>query len=218
MAMDERVFFDVARSSIFEGVMAQSQVDGIRTILRACDDHSVFDQEERAYILATAFWETNRTFEPVREAYWLSEGWRSENLRYYPYYGRGYVQLTWESNYSKLGKLLKLPLVLKPDLALQVEVAANILVMGMKKGLFSPKAGPLSKYLGEATDWLNARRTVNGVDKRVTIANIAKKFNDALAKAGSSSAPKRKKVLRTTGVLKTIFLLIVALFKRKIKA
>ena len=51
-----------------------------------------------AYGLATAWWETNKTMQPVREAYWLSEAWRKPNLRYYPHYGRGYVQLTWKGD------------------------------------------------------------------------------------------------------------------------
>ena len=216
--MDERIFFDVVRFSLFKGAMEQAQVNGIRTILRACDAHSVFDQEERAYILATAYWETNRTLRPVKEAYWLSEGWRLRNLRYSPYYGRGYVQLTWKANYATMGKLLGLPLVGRPDLAMKEETAAAILVIGMKNGLFSPKAGPLAKYLGEnVTDWLNARRTVNGTDKRVAIADIAKKFNSALAEASSTSPTniRPEKVLGTTGLLKSILLFLSAIFKRK---
>ena len=48
-------------------------------------------------VLATVEWETNKTFQPVREAYWLNEDWRRAHLKYYPYYGRGFVQLTWKS-------------------------------------------------------------------------------------------------------------------------
>jgi hypothetical protein len=48
-----------------------------------------------AYVLATTQWETAQTFKPVREAFWKDEEWRRVNLaRYYPYYGRGFVQLT----------------------------------------------------------------------------------------------------------------------------
>lgn len=57
-----------------------------------------------AYVIATSYWETNKTMVPVKEAYWLSENWRKDNLRYYPWYGRGYVQLTWEDNYKKASK------------------------------------------------------------------------------------------------------------------
>ena len=42
-------------------------------------------RNQLAYLLATAFWETARTMQPVDEAFWLSEAWRKKNLRY----GRG---------------------------------------------------------------------------------------------------------------------------------
>ena len=42
-------------------------------------------RNQLAYLLATAFWETARTMQPVDEAFWLSEAWRRKNLRY----GRG---------------------------------------------------------------------------------------------------------------------------------
>src|SRR5690242_12617458 len=51
-----------------------------------------------AYVLATTQWETAQTFQPVKEADWDGVAWRQSNLTYYPYYGRGYVQLTWERN------------------------------------------------------------------------------------------------------------------------
>lgn len=40
-----------------------------------------------AYVLATVFHETGHTWKPVKEAYWFSEAWRKQNLRYFPYYG-----------------------------------------------------------------------------------------------------------------------------------
>lgn len=36
--------------------------------------------------------------------------------RYAPYFGRGCLQLTWDSNYAKMGQRLGLPLIEKPDL------------------------------------------------------------------------------------------------------
>ena len=55
-----------------------------------------------AYVLATTEWETAHTFKPVKEAFWLSESWRKNHLHYYPYYGRGFVQLTWKNNYEQV--------------------------------------------------------------------------------------------------------------------
>ena len=67
-------------------------------ILNECRKEGLSDRHT-AYVLATAYHETAHTMKPVREAFWLSEGWRRDNLRYYPWYGRGYAQLTWRRNY-----------------------------------------------------------------------------------------------------------------------
>jgi hypothetical protein len=79
-----------------------------------------------AYILATTEWETGHTFKPVKEAFRRSEQWRRTNLRYYPYYGRGYVQLTWKRNYEAYGGILGLDLVNDPDLTLKHPIALHV--------------------------------------------------------------------------------------------
>jgi predicted chitinase len=129
-------------------------------------------------VLATAEWETNRTFEPVREAYWIHDTdsylkTHSPSSNYYPYYGRGFVQLTWRKNYEKYGKLLGLDLTRKPDLALDPEVALFVLVHGFKTGGFTGRK--LSDFINEqTTDFLNARRCINGIDRQREIADLAK--------------------------------------------
>ncbi len=131
--------------------------------------------EQIAYILATVEWETNRTFKPVREAYWKSEEWRRQNLRYYPYYGRGYVQLTWKVNYQRYSGILGIDLVNDPDLALEPEVARFILVHGFKNGVFTGKK--MTEFVNaNRFDFINARRCINGLDRAQEIAEIAKRF------------------------------------------
>lgn len=128
-----------------------------------------------AYVLATTEWETNHTFKPVKEAYWLSEDWRQSNLRYFPYYGRGYVQLTWEDNYRRYGEILNLDLVGNPDLALDPKNALFILVHGFKNGTFTSKK--ITHYINkDETDFINARRCINGLNKAEEIAAIAEHF------------------------------------------
>lgn len=140
-------------------------------------------RNQLAYVLATTEWETNKTFEPVREAYWLSEDWRKKNLRYYPWYGRGFVQLTWEDNYIKAGKKLGLNLTSNPDVVMDPEISAKILVIGMKEGWFTGKK--LSDYITlKRSDFGNARRIVNGTDKAKEIASLAAKYDNELMKAG----------------------------------
>jgi len=143
-------------------------------ILKECKKNNL-TLEQTAYVLATAYWETARTMKPVREAYWLSEGWRKNNLRYYPWYGRGYVQLTWKENYERAGRKLNLDLTTDPDCVMEPEVSARILVVGMLQGWFTGKR--LSQYINNDTvDYVNARRIVNGTDKAIEIAELAEQY------------------------------------------
>jgi len=149
----------------------------IRIIREECTIQGVVNPAQVAYILATVEWETNHTWLPVIEAYWLSEAWRKKHLsRYYPYYGRGYVQLTWKENYEKFADLLNIPLDGDPSLALHPKYAAFILVYGMKHGIFTGKS--LDDYTSseDNVDFVNARHVINGADQAFTIASIAKGF------------------------------------------
>lgn len=140
-----------------------------------------------AYILGTVQRETANTYLPVKEAYWLSEEWRKHNLRYYPAYGRGFVQITWDSNYNKMANLIKHELGLdvykmgkgKYDWALDPNLAAFILVYGMVKGTFTGR--PLGQFIaGGNTDYLNARKIVNGMDAASTIMKYAQEWERKL--------------------------------------
>lgn len=136
-------------------------------------------RNQTAYVLATAYWETARTMKPVVEAYWLSESWRKRNLRYYPWYGRGYVQLTWEFNYLRAENKLGIPFTEGPDLALEPEHAVKILVTGMVEGWFTGKK--LTDYITiDYSNFVGARRMINGTDKAKTIAAIAVDYDNDL--------------------------------------
>ncbi|MGV8120449.1 MAG: glycoside hydrolase family 19 protein [Candidatus Xenobiia bacterium LiM19] len=128
-----------------------------------------------AYMMATIQWETAGTFLPVREAFWLSEEWRKNNLRYYPFYGRGYVQLTWESNYRKYSKILNIDFVSNPDLVMQPENALQILVHGFKNGVFT--GYQLEEFVNaNKSDYIEARKCINGSDHATEISEIAKEW------------------------------------------
>lgn len=140
-------------------------------------------RNQAAYVLATAFWETARTMRPVVEAFWLSEAWRKANLRYYPWHGRGYVQLTWEHNYKKASDLLGVDLIADPDKALDPDIAAKVLVIGSRDGWFTGRK--LSDYITlRKSDFAGARRIINGTDKAGTIAGIAVDYDKALKAIG----------------------------------
>ena len=138
---------------------------------------------QAAYILATAYWETARTMRPVVEAYWLTEAWRKKNLRYYPYHGRGFVQLTWKANYIKAGKELGIDFVANPDQLLNASNSAKILVKGSMEGWFTGKKIP--DYITiQKSDFKGARRVINGTDKASDIAKIAKRYDEILKASG----------------------------------
>lgn len=163
------------------GECAVTRAEAVEAIVVECLAQGVTQPEQIAYVLATAEHETGGTMLPNIEAGYLKNPLRYlRKLRYYPYYGRGLAHLTWRGNYLKYERLLGLPLVANPDLALRFDVAAFILVHGMRTGEFTGKK--LSDYInGLHVDLINARRIVNGVrrgqrlpDKAEHIANLAR--------------------------------------------
>ncbi|MBB4039113.1 putative chitinase [Microvirga flocculans] len=168
------------------GKFTQDQVDGLNYLLDAWETHYPNGSLKfLAYCLATAYHETNTTMQPVIEAYWLSEGWRQRNLRYYPFYGRGYVQLTWDYNYEKAQKRLKelfgieVDLVKSPAKACDPYLAALILYVGCTEGWFTGKK-LVDYFAGDKADPINARRIVNGTDEAKKIAGHYHTFVKAL--------------------------------------
>lgn len=177
--IDRDKFWARARA-IFHGPN-QSQVDGTNLILNGFEErYPTGDVRWLAYWLATAFWETARTMQPVKEAYWLSEEWRKNYLRYYPYYGRGLVQITWKENYKKLSPIVGHDLVANPDDALLPDVAATNMFYGMEHGMFGG-TGIAFWFNAIKNDPVGARHLVNGVDHAQDIAAIYRQFREALA-------------------------------------
>lgn len=147
----------------------------VKAIRATCEEQGLRMTEQQAYVVATVEHETAGTFAPVREAFWLDEKWRRENLRYFPYYGRGYVQLTWMSNYEKYSKILKVDMVAHPDIALEPNSARFILVHGFKNGTFT--GHNLERFINSnLVDYRSARRVINGLDKADHIKDLAKKW------------------------------------------
>lgn len=194
------------------GKLSQDNLDGLEVILGEAERRET-PINDLAYMLATAWWETAKTMQPVREAFFVSkdpkkaEQWRKNNLHYYPYYGRGYVQLTWKRNYEKASKEIGLDFVADPDLAMVPEHATRIMFTGMREGWFTGRT--LDDYIDEIDDpdskelqeYVKARRIINGTDKDTTIAKIALHFEQTLGASGyehsrtplSQPAPSPKK-------------------------
>ncbi|WP_321963763.1 hypothetical protein [Paraburkholderia sp. J7] len=150
----------------------QGTIDAIRA---GCAQQGIGLPGQIAYVLATVEWETAKTFKPVKEAYWHDENWRKLNLKYYPYYGRGYVQLTWRNNYETYAKLLNVDLVNTPDDALVPQSALFVLCHGFKTGTFTGRK--ISDYLNATqNDFVSARRCINGTDHAADIAALAQRY------------------------------------------
>lgn len=148
-----------------------------RAIAKLCKHMGIGLDAQIAYVWATAQWETAHTFEPVKEAYWNSETWRKNNLRYYPYYGRGYVQLTWKRNYDNYENILMEDLVGNPNLALRKDISLFVLVHGFKRGTFTGRR--IEEFIRQnKTDFRNARKCINGTDKWREIKKIAEDYLD----------------------------------------
>lgn len=109
----------------------------------------------------------------------INAGQENRRVRYYPYYGRGYVQITWDYNYQAYSDKLGLDLINNPDLALEPNNSLFILVDGFKNGVFTGKS--IFDYINDVkTDFYNARRCINGLDHAEEIKLSAEHFLEQL--------------------------------------
>ena len=193
-SIDRRRFFDGYRLDF--GALTQPQVDGLNAILDEAEAPGrVESLEQLAYILATAYWETARTFQPIRE-YGRGKGRRygvPDPETGQVFYGRGFVQLTWRGNYARCSELLRefgygVDLELDPDEAMVPKYAELILIVGMMRGVFG--GGGLPRWISPPrVDYRNARRTVNVLDQADEIAELAERF-EAILRAATETAPE----------------------------
>lgn len=188
-----RAFYDTIRGPIFGGAMIPAQVAGCETLLAATVPLAL---RYRAYLLATAAWETARTMQPIHErgsrAYFdkyepgtrlgtrlgntqPGDGWR--------FRGRGYVQITGRANYARAGRALGIDLLVNPEAAVNPDWAARILVRGCTEGWFT------GRKLADYDNYRDMRRVVNGTDRADEIAIMAQTFEAALAKIAAPPAP-----------------------------
>lgn len=192
MPYDRKHFFDTVRKDLFRGTLTQAQVDGMNYLLAIWERH--FEEPNPrdgtkwlAYALATFFHETAERMEPIEE-YGKGSG-KSYGKPAGPhgqcYYGRGYVQLTWETNYKNGQQFLldrynvKCNIYPNASEALMHEVSALVSYDGMIYGWFTGVGLP--KYFNSTVeDPRNARRIVNGTDKMDLIAGYYWKFKPAL--------------------------------------
>lgn len=183
--------FDWDKLRSYFGPFSQPQVNSLLALLAAFNeyDDAAVKPAYVAYMLATAWHETDKTMEPIEE-YGKGKGRKygkkiDYDGTYYQglphiYYGRGYVQLTWLKNYVKMRELLGVDFVNHPELTMEYKNAANIMIKGMLGGLFTGASLSGSIHYGLYFEFIAARRIINGTDKDDTIADYAVNFLDCL--------------------------------------
>ncbi|MGK3143636.1 hypothetical protein [Pantoea sp. C2G6] len=174
--MHPLVFLDAIKCG---GYNFSTRAGTIRAIIEESRKQGFSLNSQIAYILATVKRETGDTFQPVREGDWVghtsTDEYRKKHYRYYPYYGRGYVQITWDYNYKAYSEKLGVDLVSEPDKALEPNKSLFILIDGFKNGVFTGKK--LTDYVSkDRVDFLNARRCINGLDHAEQIKGFAEDF------------------------------------------
>lgn len=209
--MNRKKFYDVVRSKL--GRLNQSQVLGFEDILDAFEEDGPLPIHHEAYMLATAWHETGKTMQPIRETFaesddqaiarldkafakgqltWVSRPYWRKDRRGLSWFGRGLVQITHEDNYAKADNLIgSVGLKDNPSLALVMDYAIKIMIKGMQTGMF--RGRKLSDYTArqyvDMRDIINADKTKKvlvGV-RRTTmgqmIAEYALVFEQALRAA-----------------------------------
>lgn len=202
-------FYDWLRGNDMLGPkISATEFEGCDKIVRACAVAG-WGMSWVAYALATTYHETAGTMQPVKEiggpAYFKKmydiRGDRPAKARELGnlnpgdgalFAGRGYVQLTGRTNYAKATTKLRalgidVDLVAEPDRAMEPEIAATILVLGMREGWFTgrdidddlPACGP-----ARLAQFVASRDIINGRDKQEMIAEYAVDFQTALQSGG----------------------------------
>lgn len=164
----------------FPDIRAAARIS-VPLILAECNTSQVSSLAQIAYILATAEHESHlgNWMEEFASG-WEYEGWsdlgNTEPGDGPRFKGRGFVQLTGRANYTAWSNRLNLDLIAHPEQAAQPDIAAKILVQGMRDGSFTGVS--LTDYLGD--DFYNARRIINGTDRAQRIAAIAQEYLNVL--------------------------------------
>lgn len=142
-------------------------------------------------VIGTTAIESASQFAPVREAFYLGEPKAEHHrmtLSYYPYYGRGEIQLTHEGNYRTYGRKVAelwgaglddpaFDLVASPDNALDPDIAAAVMALYFRDTRALPTASWPKGYglvdASRANDFEWVRRLVYGGPDPKGAARIA---------------------------------------------
>lgn len=232
--MNRAAFYASIKPALFRGNLSAEQVSGMEGLLDAFVLVGDRQADTLAYGLATAYHETGARMVPVREGFARTDagarasvarlarkrGPRSAVARYsqpagphgHVYYGRGHVQLTWLENYAGSSADAGVDLVKTPDAMLDSRTSGRVLFKGLLDGRWNGRGIGLRAYANadgvaglDHGDALEARRTVNGVDRAELIAGYFRQFMTAITAAGgvpaaaSPTAPTLTELLAPPG-------------------
>lgn len=164
-------------------------------ILDVCEEEKVVDTNQISYILATTLHESGM-------GKYMVEIWGKPPTSYqvnyegnsrlgndqpgdgFKYRGRGFCQITGKSNYRYWEKEFGIDFVSNPELMSDPNIAAKVLVRGMRDGRFTGKK--LSDYINDKhVDFFSARKIINGLYKADLFQQAAESFVKAFNYGGS---------------------------------
>lgn len=187
--MNRSAFFASLRRGLMRPYLSVDQVTGCTALLDAWDKLPVAETSDLrwlAYSKATTYREAGPHMMPCRE-YGLGRGKPygiTDPITRQVYYGRGGTQTTWRANYEKLGRLMGLDLLHKPDLLLDPEISATATLKAMATGLYTGRS--LGEYFSPtASDPVGARAIINGHDHAEDVAAVYASFLAALREAAA---------------------------------
>jgi hypothetical protein len=205
-------FYSIVRLSLYCGTINTATFAALQSFLDYWESDAFpslkRDPRYLAYILATVYLETDKTMRPIEEygrgagkpygkklKYGRGPGKRVPYARPdHLYYGRGHTQNTWYENYEALTKAAtrqgyNWDFLNNPELLLQVQPSLWATFYAMSVGLYT--GARLSDFFNASeTDWENARRIINGLDKADLIASYAKIFHLALMPVTANAVKK----------------------------
>ena len=210
--MKRSVFFDNIRPLFAGRTFTQIQVNAIDMILDEWESRKLTDLRWLAYMFATAHHETGQKYVAISENLnYSAAGLRSTFGKYFTvaqanayarqperianrayanrmdngneasgdgwrFRGRGLVQITGRANYRYFG------IEATPDAAMSTPVAIDIMFDGMIKGVFTG-VKLADFFTNTKSDWENARKIINGLDRAKDVAQYAIVFHRALEAA-----------------------------------
>lgn len=179
MRINRAKYFDGYRAKW--GRMSFSQVDAKEHLLTKFDNSVLFDRLSKiASTLGNIKTETNDSYRPCREGYYLKGSYESQIRQLYNYYsawnrkhhlktifpngldyiknfvGRGEVQTTHEYNYAKFRKMIKyqfgVDILEEPEKMLDDDISFGVMELGLNVREYSYTGKILGDYFNDNTE------------------------------------------------------------------